>query len=103
MLETESQNAQWVHPLLHAVCRVYALTPEDVWRTDRREYVTEARQVCGYLLMREARLTCAQVEPVLRRDHSTVLHGNKRIAALVERGLRADHADNHVLRHVIVR
>ncbi len=77
------------HTVIAAVVRAYrdaypaaAVTPDAVLGPSRAADVAQARHLCAYLLMEDARLTCVATAKALGgRDHSTILHSRARITA----------------------
>lgn len=60
---------------IRQICRDYHVTPEEVLSRSRYAQVTEARQAVMYALTIELGLSSVRIGQILKRDHSTVLHG----------------------------
>lgn len=69
-----------------AVAQHYGL-PRAVLLSKSREWpVAQARQALMYLLREDCGLTCMQVAHYVKRDHSTAMHGVRRIQAALDEG-----------------
>src|SRR5437588_2564567 len=75
-----------VEAVLQAICDYYGVARPMLLSKSREMTVAQARQVAMYLLREDAGLTATQVGQELERDHSTVLHGQARIASALEGG-----------------
>jgi len=65
--------------ILGAVCAEFGITKDDLLSKKREATISHARQITMYLLREDAGLSVARIGRELERDHSTVLHGCKRI------------------------
>jgi chromosomal replication initiator protein len=65
--------------ILRAVCAEFGITKDDLLSKKRDATISHARQITMYLLREDAGLSVARIGRELERDHSTVLHGCKRI------------------------
>jgi chromosomal replication initiator protein len=75
-----------VEDIQRAVCRHFRLSNSALLRKDRHKSVVLARQVAMYIC--RTRLTCSLPElgrAFGNRDHTTVLHGVRRVEALRNR------------------
>ncbi len=68
-----------VDTILRAVCTEFGVTKDDLLSKKREATISHARQITMYLLREDAGLSVARIGRELERDHSTVLHGCKRI------------------------
>lgn len=78
----QAQNAPVrgdVETILRAVCAEFGVSKEDLLSKKREATISQARQIGMFLLREDAGLTVARIGRELERDHSTVLHGCKRI------------------------
>jgi chromosomal replication initiator protein len=78
----QAQNAPVrgdVETILRAVCAEFGVTKDDLLSKKREATISQARQIAMFLLREDAGLTVARIGRELERDHSTVLHGCKRI------------------------
>jgi chromosomal replication initiator protein len=82
----QAQNAPVrgdVDTILRAVCAEFGVTKDDLLSKKREATISQARQITMYLLREDAGLTVARIGRELERDHSTVLHGCKRIESSI--------------------
>jgi chromosomal replication initiator protein len=80
----QAQNAPVrgdVETILRAVCAEFGVSKEDLLSKKREATISQARQISMFLLREDAGLTVARIGRELERDHSTILHGCKRIEA----------------------
>ena len=71
--------------VIKAVCDFYDVKPTQLKGPKRDASLVRARQVAMYLLKRELSLTLVEIGNLLGgRDHTTVMHGVEKVAALVE-------------------
>jgi len=70
--------------IVDQVARYYGFTRAQLLSRRRTAPIALARQVAMHLLRQEG-LTASRVGQILRRDHSTVLHGDARVRRLVAR------------------
>jgi chromosomal replication initiator protein len=78
----QAQNAPVrgdIETILRAVCAEFGVTKDDLLSKKREATISQARQIAMFLLREDAGLTVARIGRELERDHSTVLHGCKRI------------------------
>lgn len=75
-----------------AVCMRYGIAHADLVGPSRSKRLMLPRQVSMWLLHEVLDLTLTAVANRHRRDHTTVLHGQRKVAALLDTdaGLRAD-------------
>jgi Bacterial dnaA protein helix-turn-helix len=67
--------------ILRAVARDYAVDPEEILSPNRKERFVQARQAAWLLLRKRTRLSLPQIGARFGRDHSTVLHGVRKMEA----------------------
>jgi chromosomal replication initiator protein len=82
----QAQNAPVrgdVETILRAVCAEFGVSKDDLLSKKREATISQARQIAMFLLREDAGLTVARIGRELERDHSTVLHGCKRIEGSV--------------------
>ncbi len=74
-----------VEQVLDIICRYYNVTAEALDSSSRKSAIAYPRQVAMYLSRTETEASLPQIGARLgNRDHTTVLHGYEKIAALVE-------------------
>jgi chromosomal replication initiator protein len=66
--------------VLLAVARYYGVKADDLKARSRQKQIVEPRQIAMYLLREDAHLSTPEVGRLLKRDHTTVLHGLKQVA-----------------------
>ena len=69
--------------ILDAVGKIFGVTPKGLKSKIRTQRVALARQVVMYLLRNENRMSTIEIGEFLNRDHSTVIHGSRMIAARI--------------------
>ncbi|HEX8966399.1 MAG TPA: chromosomal replication initiator protein DnaA [Chloroflexota bacterium] len=65
--------------ILLAVARYYGINADDLKSRSRHKQIVGPRHIAMYLLREEAHLSTPEIGRLLRRDHTTVLHGLKQI------------------------
>ncbi|WP_372938492.1 helix-turn-helix domain-containing protein [Seonamhaeicola sp.] len=80
-----------VEDILNAVCRYFSLNARDIFTTTRKADLVEARHFYFYMARRYTRLSMEKIGTVPLNygkekpyDHSTVLHGIKKIDNLID-------------------
>ncbi|MDQ3809316.1 MAG: chromosomal replication initiator protein DnaA [Chloroflexota bacterium] len=71
--------------ILAAVARYFGVRVDDLKGRSRHKRVVLPRQMAMYLLCEDAHLSTPDVGRLLSRDHTTVLHGMKQVAADIAR------------------
>ena len=71
--------------ILLAVARYYGVNADDLKGRSRHKQIVEPRQVAMHLLREDAHLSTPEIGRLLNRDHTTVLHGLKQVAADIAR------------------
>ena len=74
--------------IIDAVCEQYnyKITPEDIKGTNKSRDISYPRQICMYLCNKYTDLSLASIGQALgNKDHTTVLHGSKKIKADLEK------------------
>ena len=86
---TKTENSQMrkkINPasIIKVVCNYYNIRPTQLKDQSRAESIVLPRQITMYLLRKELGLKLMETAEVLRRkDHTTVLHAEKKIAGLI--------------------
>ncbi len=71
--------------ILDAVCAFYEITIKLIKGTKRDKPIVEPRQVLMYLLKKHTGMTLDEIADFLGgRDHTTIMHGSKKIEALLQ-------------------
>jgi chromosomal replication initiation ATPase DnaA len=95
------QTAPTLAEVSQAVCQLYCLEPDELWRRRQRLEVVLPRQIFCYLAHRHTRHSLSRIGKFLNRDHSTVWWAVRRIDRFaVTKPVVADDLD--VLRLMII-
>lgn len=70
--------------ILDVVCSRYGVRPEEIKSPRRKAELKTPRQIAMYLSDRLAQRSLPQIGAAFLRDHSTVLHGVRKIEAMLE-------------------
>lgn len=74
-----------VDQVVTAVCRYYNITLDDLYSASRKREVAYPRQMAMYLARTETDASLPQIgERLGNRDHTTILYGYEKIAAMIE-------------------
>lgn len=65
--------------LLRVVAEHYGAKVSDLKSGSRRQRLCQARHVASYLLRRHQLLTWCEIGELLQRDHTTIMHGAKKV------------------------
>ena len=74
--------------ILRFICDEYNVTKEDLIKKDKKTPLPDARHLFFYEAHRQKLGTCENIGKFLDRDHTTVLHGVKKIRGYYEYDLR---------------
>jgi len=69
-----------------AVCAVAGISRAEIRSATRARRIARPRQAVFFLARERGRMTLPQLGLAYGKDHSTVLHGVRKIAALIEAG-----------------
>lgn len=70
--------------IIQGICTYYNLKQSQIKGSQRSEHIARARQIAMFLLRRELKLKFEEIAILLKRkDHTTVLHGVKKIIQLM--------------------
>ena len=76
-----------VEKLIQAATAVTCLTRAQLLGPSREQHISSVRQIIMYLAIKQGK-SSPVIGAALNRDHTTVLHGRKAIAARLENGNR---------------
>ena len=84
------QRPKIVDRIVNLVCAQFEVSKRQVFGSGKQKRVALARQTIMYLVRRGTELSYPEIGDVLRKDHSTVIKGDRKIKELllVERELR---------------
>jgi chromosomal replication initiation ATPase DnaA len=77
-LKPNTQNPAVLN-LIDQFCKLYNCTWEQLCAKDRHAWVVECRYLLMYYLLTQYRLTNSLIARLFNKDHTTVLHGIRRI------------------------
>ena len=77
-----------VRDIERAVCQRFKLTPERLRGAERQRKIARPRQIAMYLARELTDASLPQIGRHFARDHTTVIHACKKIAAMAEQGGR---------------
>ncbi len=73
--------------IINAVCLVYDVTYDQLRAPNRgKEEIADARHMAMYLMRRHTKMSLKGIAGLFRRDHTTVMHAQRRIDT--EKGVR---------------
>ena len=75
-----------VRAIQEAICTVCGVSRDDLLSAKRNSHVSHARQLAMYLARDETSISLAQIAREFNRDHTTVLHAIRTVAARLEPG-----------------
>jgi len=70
--------------IVKAVSAAYEVRTAELYGPLRTARLVRPRQVAMYLIRRQTKLSLPQIGMILNRDHTTVIHGIKRVTDLLE-------------------
>lgn len=70
--------------IIEYCAKFYNIAPEKIYSTSHKQDITRIRQICFYLCREVLDLSLQKIGAVCNRDHTTVLHGIKKIESLME-------------------
>ena len=79
VLQTDARSTPTPQLILSEVCRFYSIEDTVLRSTGKSKSVSEARQIAMYLLQELAGYTTIDIGRELNRDHSTVIHGVRKV------------------------
>ncbi len=64
--------------------KFYNVAPEKIYSTGQKKDVVKVRQVCFYICKELLDISLQQIGKIYNRDHTTVMHGIRKIESLME-------------------
>lgn len=64
--------------------RFYNIAPEKIYSTSQKKDVSSVRQVCFYICKEMLDISLQKIGQICNRDHTTVMHGIKKIETMIE-------------------
>ena len=87
---------RWVR-VLHAVAAYHEIDPVEILSTSRKKHVVKARFEVFYRLRVELNFSYPKIAQLMKKDHTTVLHGVTRMKQMLLDGLVERDDDEHSL------
>lgn len=84
--EVDAADSARVREIQAAICSVCGVSREDLLSAKRSARISHARQLAMYLTREETSISLAQIAREFNRDHTTVLHAIRTVAARLEPG-----------------
>ena len=84
--EVDAADGARVRAIQEAICTVSGVSRDDLLSPKRSSRVSHARQLAMYLAREETSISLAQIAREFNRDHTTVLHAIRTVAARLEPG-----------------
>lgn len=84
VLKSDLRSSPTPPLILSEVCRFYSIDETMLRSAGKSKSISEARQVAMYLLQKLAGYTTIEIGKELSRDHSTVIHGIKKVISMLD-------------------
>lgn len=69
--------------IINAVASYYKISPDEIYSSSRAQAIALARQIAMYLCREQTGLSLPKIGEIFGRDHTTVMHANKKINDLM--------------------
>lgn len=89
----EIGSSRWLR-VLHAVAAYHEIDPSEILSTSRKRHVTNARFEVFYRLRVDLNFSYPKIAKLMKKDHTTVLHGVARMRQMVLDGIVQRDNDN---------
>ncbi|OGN17044.1 MAG: hypothetical protein A3C88_02495 [Candidatus Yanofskybacteria bacterium RIFCSPHIGHO2_02_FULL_50_12] len=77
--------------ILTTVCQAYQVTLDELISRNRKATYSSPRQVAMYLLRTDLQMSFPEIGRMLKRDHSNIMHGFRRIEQLLKSDATLTH------------
>lgn len=84
--------------IFNAVSETYGVSAEEIKSANRSANISQARNICMYIIKTVTGITLKEVGAYFGKDHSTVLHSVKRIEAAMETDRDLKNTVNNIVR-----
>lgn len=84
--------------IFNAVSETYGVSAEEIKSANRSANISQARNICMYIIKTVTGITLKEVGTYFGKDHSTVLHSVKRIEAAMETDRDLKNTVNNIVR-----
>ena len=88
----EPGAVRWMR-VLHAVAAHHRVDASEILSVSRKRHVAQARFEVFYRLRVDLNLSYTKIAGLMRRDHSTIIHGVSRVRAMLLDALREERDD----------
>ena len=82
----ETGAIRWMR-ILHAVAAYHKISPSEITGKSRKRHVTQARFEVFYRLRVDLNFSYPKIASLLKRDHSTVIHGVSKMRSMILDGI----------------
>lgn len=82
------------------LCSYFSIQEEDYKRKTRKTPYVYYKQLYAYFMYNYTKTGCSTIGEMLKIDHATVLHCNKKIKRLISYTIRGNPVDSKVYNHV---
>ena len=89
-----------INNIFSAVSNTYGITVEEIKSTKRSANISQARNICMYIIKTVTGLTLKEVGSYFGKDHATVLHSIKKVESLIETDTTFKNTVNNIMREV---
>ncbi len=86
--------------IFNSVSETYGVTVDDIKSANRSAGISQARNICMYIIKTVTGITLKEVGAYFGKDHSTVLHSIKKIEDNIERDRDFKNTVNNIIREV---
>ncbi len=89
-----------INNIFSAVSNTYGVSIDDIKSANRSSNISQARNICMYVIKTVTGITLKEVGTFFGKDHSTVLHSIKRIESALETDQTFRNTVNNIIREV---
>jgi len=89
-----------INNIFSAVSNTYGVSIDDIKSANRSSNISQARNICMYVIKTVTGITLKEVGTFFGKDHSTVLHSIKRIESALEKDQTFRNTVNNIIREV---
>lgn len=86
--------------IFNAVSDTYGVSVEEIKSANRSANISQARNICMYIIKNVTGITLKEVGTYFGKDHSTVLHSVKRVETAMDNDRNFKNAINNIVREV---
>ncbi len=89
-----------INNIFNTVSETFGVSVEDIKSTKRSSSISQARNVCMYIIKTVTNITLKEVGTYFNKDHATVLHSIKRVETAMENDQSFRNTVNNIIREV---